>query len=213
MAMHPRHYFGVFALLLLAHAAGAANAADVHKVLRIASNDITSLDPQQGTDLYSTRVASAIFEALYEFEYLSTGSKVVPNTAEALPIVTDDGKIWTVRMKKGVRFAEDPVFKGKPRELVAADYAYSIRRSIDPNLRGGGDPSQRASPARNSITTRPSRVCRRPIDIRSSSGSRVPITRCSSASRASPRWPSRARSSKRQAPTSCVTRWARDRIG
>jgi oligopeptide transport system substrate-binding protein len=141
MAMHPRHYFGVFALLLLAHAAGAANAADVHKVLRIASNDITSLDPQQGTDLYSTRVASAIFEALYEFEYLSTGSKVVPNTAEALPIVTDDGKIWTVRMKKGVRFAEDPVFKGKPRELVAADYAYSIRRSIDPNLRGGGDPS------------------------------------------------------------------------
>ena len=141
MGMHPRHYFGVFALLLLAHAAGVANAADVHKVLRIASNDITSLDPQQGTDLYSTRVASAIFEALYEFEYLSTGSKVVPNTAETLPVVTDDGKTWTIRMKKGVRFAEDPVFKGKPRELVAADYAYSIRRSIDPNLRGGGDPS------------------------------------------------------------------------
>ena len=33
------------------------------------------------------------------------------------------------------------MFKGKPRELVAADYVYSIKRSLDPNLRGGGDPA------------------------------------------------------------------------
>jgi len=128
-------------LALLACMSPQALAADMNKVLRIASSDITSLDPQQGTDLYSTRVASAIFEALYEFEYLSTGSKAVPNTAEAMPVVTDDGKTWTIRLKKGIRFTDDPAFKGKPRELVAADYAYSIRRSIDPNLRGGGDPS------------------------------------------------------------------------
>ena len=118
-----------------------ATAADMKKVLRISSSDITSLDPQQGTDLYSTRVASAIFEALYEFEYLSTGSKVVPNTAEAMPVITDEGRTWTMRLRKGIRFTDDPAFKGKPRELIAADYAYSIRRSIDPNLRGGGDPS------------------------------------------------------------------------
>src|SRR6476620_7148440 len=93
--------------------AGAIDAADMRKVLRISSNDITSLDPQQGTDLYSTRVTSAIFEALYEFEYLSTGSTVIPNTAEALPVVTDGGKTWTMRVKKGILFADDPVFKGK----------------------------------------------------------------------------------------------------
>jgi ABC-type transport system substrate-binding protein len=126
---------------VIACASGGAVAADMHKVLRIASSDVTSLDPQQGTDLYSTRVASAIFEALYEFEYLSTGSKIVPSTAESLPVVTDDGKTWTIRMKKGIRFADDPVFHGKPRELVAADYVYSIARALDPNLRGGGDPA------------------------------------------------------------------------
>ena len=115
--------------------------ADMRKVLRIASNDITSLDPQQGTDLYSTRVASAIFEALYKFDYLSTGSKVIPNTAEALPVITDGGKTWTMRVKPGIHFADDPVFKGKPRELVAADYVYSIKRALDPNLRRGGDPA------------------------------------------------------------------------
>ena len=38
----------------------AAPAADAAKVLRIALRDITTLDPQQGTDLYSTRVTSHI---------------------------------------------------------------------------------------------------------------------------------------------------------
>jgi ABC-type transport system substrate-binding protein len=140
MAWHRRHYFRLFALLL-GCVVGIAEAASADKILRIASSDITSLDPQQGTDLYSTRVASAIFEALYEFEYLSTGSKVIPNTALAMPVVTDDGKTWTIRMKQGIRFADDPAFRGKPRELVAEDYVYSIKRTLDPNLRSGGDPA------------------------------------------------------------------------
>ncbi|HKU87194.1 MAG TPA: ABC transporter substrate-binding protein, partial [Casimicrobiaceae bacterium] len=129
------------AAALLTGANAALAAADMNKVLRVASNDITSLDPQQGTDLYSTRVTSAIFEALYEFEYLSTGSKVIPNTAESMPVVTDDGKTWTMRMRKGIHFTDDPAFKGRKRELVAADYVYSIKRALDPNLRTGGDPA------------------------------------------------------------------------
>src|SRR5262249_49562268 len=53
--------------IALVVATSCANAAaDPNKVLRVASNDITSLDPQQGTDLYSTRVAINLFEALYE---------------------------------------------------------------------------------------------------------------------------------------------------
>ena len=53
----------VLALVALVPATAAA-AADMRKVLRISMNDITSLDPQQGTDLYSTRVTSSIFEAM-----------------------------------------------------------------------------------------------------------------------------------------------------
>ncbi|HSQ80750.1 MAG TPA: ABC transporter substrate-binding protein [Casimicrobiaceae bacterium] len=127
------------ALLALALGCAPASAADMRKVLRIASNDISSLDPQQPTDLYSTRVATAIFEGLYEFEYLSTGSKVIPCTAESMPVITDDGRTWTIRLRKGILFTDDPAFKGKPRELVAADYVYSIKRVLDPNLRSGGD--------------------------------------------------------------------------
>ena len=119
----------------------AAAAADPAKVLRVSSSDITSLDPQQGTDLMSTRVAIHIFEGLYQFDYLASPAKVIPNTAEALPVVTDGGRTWTIRLKKGIRFTDDPAFKGKPRELVADDYVYSFKRRLDPNLRGGGDPA------------------------------------------------------------------------
>jgi oligopeptide transport system substrate-binding protein len=130
-----------FAVLVLGPAAMPARSADVSKVLRVSLSDVTSLDPQQGTDLYSTRVTSHIFEALYEFDYLASPAKVVPNTAEALPSVSADGRVWTIRLRKGIRFADDPVFKGRPRELIAGDYVYSIKRSLDPNLRGGGNPA------------------------------------------------------------------------
>ena len=137
----PSRFLAVALAVLTAWPAPAAFAADPLKVLRIASSDITSLDPQQPTDLYSTRVASAIFEGLYEFEYLSSGSKVVPDTAEALPVIGDGGKTWTIHLKKGIHFTDDPAFHGKRRELVAQDYVYSIERILDPNLRGGGDPA------------------------------------------------------------------------
>ncbi|HKE42049.1 MAG TPA: ABC transporter substrate-binding protein [Casimicrobiaceae bacterium] len=116
-------------------------AADPTKVLRISSSDIASLDPEQGTDLFSTRVATEIFEALYKFDYLAEPAKVVTNTAEAMPVITDGGKTWTIKLKRGIFFTDAPVFKGKPRELVAEDYAYSIKRSLDPNLLTGGDPA------------------------------------------------------------------------
>ena len=130
-------------LLAIIAAAGlapaVAHAADPNKVLRITSNDITSLDPQQGTDLLSTRVATQIFEALYQFDYFATPAKVIPDTAEAMPVITDGGRTWTIKLQKGIHFADDPVFKGKKRELTAADYVYSFKRTIDPNLRPGGD--------------------------------------------------------------------------
>jgi oligopeptide transport system substrate-binding protein len=115
-------------------------AADPNKVLRVSSYDIASLDPQQGTDLFSTRVASAIFEALYQFDYLAEPAKVIPNTAETMPVITDGGKTWTIKLQHGILFGDAPAFKGKPRELVAEDYVYSIKRSLDPNLLTGGDP-------------------------------------------------------------------------
>ena len=44
-------------------------------------------------------------------------------------------------MKPGIYFTDDPAFKDRPRELVAADYVYSLTRWLDPNLARGGAPA------------------------------------------------------------------------
>ncbi len=116
-----------------------AFSADPAKILRLATNDIDTLDPQQWQDRYSQEIGSSIFESLYEWDYLARPPGIVPNTAAAAPDVSADGKTWTVRLKPGIHFTDDPAFRGKPRELVAEDYVYALKRDLDPNLRSGGD--------------------------------------------------------------------------
>jgi len=118
----------------------AAFAADPAKVLRIASPDIDTLDPQQFSDNPSFEVLIAIFEPLYERSYLRSPTRLSPLTAAGLPEITDGGRTWTIHIKPGTFFTDDPAFKGVPRELVAADYVYSYKRWLDPNLRRGGNP-------------------------------------------------------------------------
>ncbi len=118
----------------------AAFAADPAKILRLATNDIDTLDPQQWQDRYSLEIGMSIFESLYEWDYLARPPGIVPNTAAAAPDVSADGRTWTVRLKPGIYFTDDPAFGGKPRELVAGDYIYALKRELDPNLRSGGAP-------------------------------------------------------------------------
>ena len=80
----------------------------------------TGFDPQATSDYYSSHVERSIFDALYTFDYLARPPKVVPNTAAAMPEISADGKTWTIRIKQGIHFADDPAFKGKKRELVAS---------------------------------------------------------------------------------------------
>ncbi len=117
-----------------------AGAADPNKVLRIASPDIETLDPHQYNDDPSFQVIAAIFEGLYEWDYLASTPTLAPVTAAGAPEISADGLTWTIRIKPGIYFTDDPAFHGQPRELVAQDFVYSITRWLDPNLRRGGAP-------------------------------------------------------------------------
>ena len=77
----------------------------------------------------------AIFEPLYGFDYLARPYKRVPKLATALPTITDGGRVWTMHVRPGIYFADDPAFKGKRRELTAADYVYAWKRLLDPRMR------------------------------------------------------------------------------
>jgi ABC-type transport system substrate-binding protein len=52
-----------------------------------------------------------------------------------MPEISADGKTWTIRIKPGIYFADDQVFKGQRRELTAADYLYAWKRVLDPKMR------------------------------------------------------------------------------
>jgi ABC-type transport system substrate-binding protein len=106
------------------------------KVLRVTFQAAeTGFDPVMVSDYYSGSVIEAIYDPLLTYDYLARPAKLVPNVAEALPAVTDDGRTYTLRIRKGIHFTPDPAFKGLPRELTAADYAYSFKRFLDPRLR------------------------------------------------------------------------------
>ena len=126
---------GFIAAALLA-AATQASAADPSKVYRIVFPVAeTSFDPARVSDLYSNTVNEVIFERLLTYDYLARPAKLVPLVAEAMPAVTENGKVYTFKLRKGIHFAADPAFKGKKRELVANDFAYVIKRHADPRNR------------------------------------------------------------------------------
>ncbi|MDN3543130.1 MAG: ABC transporter substrate-binding protein [Roseateles asaccharophilus] len=103
------------------------------KVLRYAFQVAeTGFDPAQLSDIYSRTITAHIFEALYQYDHLARPVRLKPLTAAAMPEVSEDFRTWTIKLKPGIFFADDPAFGGKKRELVAEDYVYSFKRFADP---------------------------------------------------------------------------------
>jgi len=113
-----------------------AHAADPNKVLRVALPIAeTGFDPAAVNDLYSQYVNRAMFDTLYVYDLLARPYKLVPSVAAGLPVISPDGRTWTIKVRPGIYFADDPAFKGKKRELTAADFVYSWKRILDPRTR------------------------------------------------------------------------------
>jgi ABC-type transport system substrate-binding protein len=121
---------GALAVLPLRALAQADPEKVLHVVFPVAE---TGFDPQAWVDAYSDYINTAIFDSLYKYDYLARPYRINPNTA-ALPAISADGLTWTIKLTPGIYFADDPVFKGRKRELVAADYVYSWKRILDPKV-------------------------------------------------------------------------------
>jgi ABC-type transport system substrate-binding protein len=92
----------------------------------------TGFDPAELSDLYSSNLIDNIFDPPLKYDYLARPIELVPNTLTAMPQVTESGTLYTMQVKPGISFADDPAFNGRKRELTAADYVYSIKRLFDP---------------------------------------------------------------------------------
>jgi len=92
----------------------------------------TGFDPAQVNDIYSRQVCAHLFDGLYQYDHLARPFLIKPRVAAAMPEVSADFRVWTVKLRPGIFFTDDPAFKGKKRELVAADYVYALKRFYDP---------------------------------------------------------------------------------
>jgi ABC-type transport system substrate-binding protein len=119
-----------------AAAAPASGAARGIKRLRVAFNSAeVGFDPLQVSDQTSNTVNAHIFETLLSYDALARPAQLRPLTAAAMPEVSADFRHFVFTLQPGIYFSDDPAFKGRRRELVAADYVYSIKRYYDPQLR------------------------------------------------------------------------------
>ncbi|MFZ4649563.1 MAG: ABC transporter substrate-binding protein [Rubrivivax sp.] len=116
-----------------APAATPAREAAGRKVLRYAFPVAeTGFDPARIVDLYSRIVTAHIFESLYTYDHLARPVKFRPVIAEGMPEHSEDFRTWTVKIRPGIFFQDDPAFGGKPREVTAQDFVYAYKRFADP---------------------------------------------------------------------------------
>jgi ABC-type transport system substrate-binding protein len=99
----------------------------------------TSLDPVQAANVYANHVVINAYDTLFAYKYLARPYALTPNLATDFPEVSADGLTYTIRLKPGVFFVDDPAFPGgKGREVVAQDVVYSLQRHFDPATRPQG---------------------------------------------------------------------------
>jgi len=110
------------------------------KILTLAvTAEIKGMDPIYANDVYSSNEVARIYEGLLQYHYLKRPYTLIPNLADEMPTVSKDSLTYTFKIKKGVLFHDDAAFPGGiGRELVAADFVYSIKRLADPKLQSLG---------------------------------------------------------------------------
>ena len=143
-----RHKLGSAVLPLIALLALVAcdqqtqnqDAANTFNIYRHAMDGApSSLDPAQASNIYANFIVVNLFDTLYRYKYLARPYQLEPNLAEGLPHVSSDGLIYTIHIKPGVHFIDDPAFpEGKGRAVRAEDFIYSIKRQFDEKTRSQG---------------------------------------------------------------------------
>jgi len=134
--MNLRIYSFFIAISLLLFACEKNEEKHEKKIFRYnQAEGLSSLDPAFARNLANMWATNQIYNGLVE---LDKELKVVPCIAKSWTI-SEDGKVYTFKLNKGVKFHDSPVFKdGKGREVTAMDFVYSFKRILNPSTSSPG---------------------------------------------------------------------------
>lgn len=104
--------------------------------------DSVLLDPAKIEDGASSQVVEQVFESLYTYKPGNT--EIEPELADGMPEISADGKVYTIKLKKGITFQDGTPFnaaavkfsierlmKGDKTEMPYADFTFGAVQSID----------------------------------------------------------------------------------
>ena len=89
------------------------------------------MDPRKTYYTYAIGIINAIHRGLYAYQPADP-LEPMPDLAEGMPEISEDGKTVTVKIKKGVMFSK-PV----SREVTSADVKYAIERAFTADVANG----------------------------------------------------------------------------
>ena len=97
--------------------------------------NITSLDPAFSRNLPNIWATTHMFNSLVQ---LNDDLEIIPDLAEQWTI-SSDGLVYEFRIREDVFFHQHPAFgKSKTRKVNASDFAFSLKRLLDPQLASPG---------------------------------------------------------------------------
>ena len=115
------------ALILLCLSCKQSN--DVKQTLQAPLRDnIDTIDPANAYDSISLSVVYQAYEQLYEYHYQKRPYSLQPLLAVGLPRIEQNGTRYTIKIKSGILYHDDPAFKGRTRHVKAIDFINQIKR-------------------------------------------------------------------------------------
>jgi oligopeptide transport system substrate-binding protein len=97
--------------------------------VNMSATDVDFSDPSLAYGSISWQIEYATALKLYNYpdQPAPEGSKIQPEAASGFPVISNDGKTYTINVKPGFKFSD-----GKP--VTAANFAFAINRALSPTM-------------------------------------------------------------------------------
>lgn len=129
MKRHKFKFFIFIAVLVVCGSCRKNLGQNDEKILRVAvTSEIPTLDPVTAYDTVSSSAIYQVYETLYQYHYLKRPYTLEPLLAAEMPKIEGNGKRYIIKIKSGVRYHDDPAFKGQPRYVEAEDFITQLKR-------------------------------------------------------------------------------------
>ena len=122
----------MFAVLSLGACSADPYPGEQGSVLHVSLRTLPkTLDPPKIEDQISNKLTANVYEGLLVYHPYARPYAVQPSLAEAMPTVSEDGLVYTFKLRKGVRYHRDPCV-AEDREVTAHDFVYTFKRFLHP---------------------------------------------------------------------------------